>query len=273
MNDFVMVTRAFLCNVDEALQRHLDDHAPRQIPVHRADSDVLQAELRALLAAAPEPPAPGVTGWEVADGIAAGLELHASTANLVQRFARALAEKLAAAEHKYGYTDGWLSPEWMDECRAHLRQHVEKGDPRDVAAYCAFLWHHGESTAALQARPVGAGMGWPFVESPGEFTERLREAMQHFPLIGAVRHVLIENPPTLTTPPAASISAGEGEDAVAVARRFHETYERLAPQFGYETRAETRAFDPDSANGRLMIAVCAALTHPAGDAAGGEGKG
>ena len=24
-----------------------------------------------------------------------------------------------------------------------------KGDPRDVAAYCAFLWHHGQSTAAL----------------------------------------------------------------------------------------------------------------------------
>jgi hypothetical protein len=27
-------------------------------------------------------------------------------------------------------------------------RHIEKGDPRDVAAYCAFLWHHNESTAA-----------------------------------------------------------------------------------------------------------------------------
>jgi hypothetical protein len=25
-------------------------------------------------------------------------------------------------------------------------RHVHKGDPRDVAAYCAFLWHHGETT-------------------------------------------------------------------------------------------------------------------------------
>ena len=41
-----------------------------------------------------------------------------------------------------------------------------------------------------------------------------------------------------------------------LARRFHEAYERLAPQFGYETRGDTRAFDPDSPNGRLMIAVC-----------------
>jgi len=38
---------------------------------------------------------------------------------------------------------------------------------------------------------------WPFVESPGEFTERLRKAMQDCPLIGAVRQVLIENPPKL----------------------------------------------------------------------------
>ena len=37
---------------------------------------------------------------------------------------------------------------------------------------------------------------------------------------------------------------------------FHDTYERLAPSFGYETREETRKFDPESPNGRLMVAVC-----------------
>ncbi len=37
---------------------------------------------------------------------------------------------------------------------------------------------------------------------------------------------------------------------------FHDTYERLAPQFGYETRPETREFRPASPNGQLMIAVC-----------------
>ncbi len=40
-----------------------------------------------------------------------------------------------------------------------------------------------------------------------------------------------------------------------LARLFHDTYERLAPSFGYTTREETRVFDPDSPNGRLMIAV------------------
>ena len=40
-----------------------------------------------------------------------------------------------------------------------------------------------------------------------------------------------------------------------LARQFHEIYERLAPSFGYETRTETRAFEPTTPNGRLMIAV------------------
>lgn len=44
--------------------------------------------------------------------------------------------------------------------------------------------------------------------------------------------------------------------ALFLAERFHEIYERLAPSFGYETRLETRNFDPESKNGRLMIAVC-----------------
>jgi hypothetical protein len=56
--------------------------------------------------------------------------------------------------------------------------------------------------------------------------------------------------PADTRPEAQALS---GEDA---ARLFHETYERLAPSFGYETRPDTKAFDPESPNGKLMIAVC-----------------
>jgi len=44
-----------------------------------------------------------------------------------------------------------------------------------------------------------------------------------------------------------------------LAQLFHDTYERLAPEFGYETRLETRTFDPESSNGRLMLAVCKEL--------------
>jgi hypothetical protein len=72
--------------------------------------------------------------------------LHPDTAELVLRFAFRLAAKLHKAERKYGYTNGWKNPDWMDECRDELRRHIEKGDPVDVAAYCAFLSWHMEST-------------------------------------------------------------------------------------------------------------------------------
>ena len=45
-------------------------------------------------------------------------------------------------------------------------------------------------------------------------------------------------------------------DPVEIAKKFHETYETLAPSFGYETRKDTKVFDPNSQNGKLMIAVC-----------------
>lgn len=45
-------------------------------------------------------------------------------------------------------------------------------------------------------------------------------------------------------------------NALEVAKKFHEAYERLAWSFGYVTRTETKEFDPNTPNGRLMIAVC-----------------
>lgn len=46
-------------------------------------------------------------------------------------------------------------------------------------------------------------------------------------------------------------------EAEAVARAFHETYERLAPRHGYETRRDSAVSwsRVPSANKRLMIAV------------------
>ncbi|CAJ5577690.1 putative bacteriophage protein [Burkholderia pseudomallei] len=98
-------------------------------------------------------------------------ELHHDTAKLVRRFARALANKLLAAQRKYGYSDNWMRDGWADECRAELMRHIQKGDPRDVAAYCAFLWHHNESTATTPApaeeraafveRVMGMFEAWP----------------------------------------------------------------------------------------------------------------
>jgi hypothetical protein len=57
----------------------------------------------------------------------------------------------------------------------------------------------------------------------------------------------------------ASKSLSRGMDALHLATLFHETYERLAPDFGYETRPETRRFDIDSPNAKLMVAVCGVI--------------
>ncbi len=42
---------------------------------------------------------------------------------------------------------------------------------------------------------------------------------------------------------------------VEMARLFHDTYETLAPSFGYTTRGDTKMFDADSPNGKLMCAT------------------
>lgn len=68
--------------------------------------------------------------------------------DLVDRFSRALLQKLIASEKKYEFGNGWLEPldTWDDPLQDQLVRHVEKGDPLDVAAYCAFAWHHHAST-------------------------------------------------------------------------------------------------------------------------------
>ena len=53
-----------------------------------------------------------------------------------------------------------------------------------------------------------------------------------------------------------AIKGKEYQEASKLARRFHELYETTAPAFGYKTREETKEFDPESANGRLMAFVC-----------------
>lgn len=44
-------------------------------------------------------------------------------------------------------------------------------------------------------------------------------------------------------------------NAIWLAKFLHEAYERLAPQYGYVTREDTRTFDHQSPNGRLMAAA------------------
>lgn len=72
--------------------------------------------------------------------------LHAETKRLIQAFAVALADKAREAEVKHDFGDDWLSSLTETGCRLDLLKHLEKGDPRDVALYCAFMWARGWAT-------------------------------------------------------------------------------------------------------------------------------
>ena len=51
------------------------------------------------------------------------------------------------------------------------------------------------------------------------------------------------------------------KNAEELAKTFHEVYEKLAPAYGYETNKETRIFDKNSRNGKLMIATCEGILN------------
>lgn len=58
---------------------------------------------------------------------------------------------------------------------------------------------------------------------------------------------------------ASQFKRGDKVTPLDLAILFHDTYESLAPQFGYETRLDTRQFDEHTSNGKLMIAVCGVI--------------
>ena len=72
----------------------------------------------------------------------------------VDAFAAAMKAKMAAARAKG--RSGWEDPAQCsaDDLSLMLRDHVDKGDPRDVANFCMMLHLRGEAIAGRQ--PVGA---------------------------------------------------------------------------------------------------------------------
>ena len=76
-DEWVMVPRDLLQRVDAALQRHLDRHAPMRIPVDQTDSDLVQSDVQALIAAPAAPQQAEPVAW-MAFG---GSIVHAVTRN------------------------------------------------------------------------------------------------------------------------------------------------------------------------------------------------
>ena len=74
-------------------------------------------------------------------------QLHFDTASALNGFMGALRDKLIAAQVKHGVTDEWRREDWKEECQEQLQEHVDKGDPRDVAIYALFCWARGWKTS------------------------------------------------------------------------------------------------------------------------------
>lgn len=119
-----------------------------------------------------------VTHWR-REPEAPGGSPAAGLVDLVSRFSAALLEKLRAAEMKYGFRNAWMRDGWRDECVADLVRHVDKGDPRDVAAYCAFAWHHGWSITPAATLPFQARVQPWLLECFGEMIAGDREERNH----------------------------------------------------------------------------------------------
>jgi len=115
----------------------------------------------------------------LASGEDAAVVLERLDNDLVDRFSPALKEKLAQARAKG--RSGWHCRGWAEECRKRLIEHLAKGDPRDVAALAAFLWHHHEPTA-LPDGYYAAGRRLPEIDELIEAATALETA--HIELAG-----------------------------------------------------------------------------------------
>jgi hypothetical protein len=160
-------------------------------------------------------------------------------------------------------------PEPVIEVRYHTTANAEHVIREDVSADAYYtadqMRAYGELSRAAPAGGDDVDTLLALVPRPAMSHHKMDDAEEReIKRVNRFRDRVIENIKAHCASRPDSAPAGSGEvtldgRAEMLARDFHETYERLAPSFGYETRKETRQFDPSTPNGCLMIAVCSAL--------------
>lgn len=166
----------------------------------------------------------------------------------VDRFAAAMKEKLAESRAKG--RGGWQQCDPV-ELSIMLREHVEKGDPRDVANFCMFLWHHGKpiSDAALpmgkraapaQAEQQGEG-GADKAEQWKALFDRMALELMCLPssFVNGNDHVFraLEKLTRLKQPSARMALSGERIEAVVILATKHISDNLIRMQVDKEVRA------------------------------------
>lgn len=72
--------------------------------------------------------------------------LEAELRQLCNKFADKMYAKMIKSEEKYNFNGRWKWDYQIPKMQQALAEHVNKGDPIDVANFCAFLDYHGAST-------------------------------------------------------------------------------------------------------------------------------
>lgn len=101
----------------------------------------------------------------------------------MRHFLHDVYNKAMLARDKYGFHPmGWATPDWQEELQKGIAEHVQKGDPRDVAVYAMFAWFHGWSTAtpAPSLLVGGEGQPAPLTDAALAELEELRESIGMF---------------------------------------------------------------------------------------------
>lgn len=91
-------------------------------------------------------PYPSILEGTVVLHVATPAGLHRDTQEMLRGFFEEMCEKARRAELKYGYMNGWRDTSWKHEFNRSILEHFEKGDPRDVAIFCAIGFSHGWPT-------------------------------------------------------------------------------------------------------------------------------
>jgi hypothetical protein len=69
-------------------------------------------------------------------------DLHPDTKELLINFVQKMGQKLRETEIKHNYGNSWKYDNWQLKCGKDFITHIEKGNPIDVANYCAFMDYH-----------------------------------------------------------------------------------------------------------------------------------
>lgn len=155
-----------------------------------------------------------------------------------------------------------------EQCIEWLEANVDASNHgRRCAAILALLRASPSPTSTPGREDVVIEKRWPFVESPGEFADRLEAALQLFGgyVLGAVRNVLIENPPQLE---ASRLRSPVGGEAASNDAREHciEILETATDDMALVSRGGHVAINNTERDYLLNFVAKVGVTHPPADA-------